>query len=263
MLSVRNLFIFVLLLLTLGVGAQEFPYALEWKREVSLLSLGGGLSVGSHLLESRIRPLTLDQLVGQRRHKVWFLDRGATRNECDVARVLSDELLRGAMLLPATLAISRRGRRKGLVLATMLAQTMLLNDGFTKMTKVLIRRDRPLTFNEQVDSGAKMGSDARQSFVSGHTSNAAALSFFTAKVFHDLYPDSPWRPAIWAGAAIVPLATGYARYRAGKHFPTDIAAGYALGAALGILIPQWHKSPTQPGWSVGMAGDGLGLSLRW
>ena len=263
MLSIRNLFVFLLLALTLSVGAQEFPYSLEWKREVSLFALGGGLSATGHLLEARLDPLTAEQLTAHRRSKVWFLDRGATHNECSIARRVSDELLRGAMLVPATLAVGRTTRRRALVIGTMLAQTMLLNDGFTKMSKVLIRRSRPLTYNEAFGDGAKSLNDARQSFVSGHTSNTAALSFFTAKVFHDLYPDSPWRPVVWAGAAAIPLATGYARYQAGKHFPTDIAAGYALGAALGILIPQWHKSPAQEGWSLGMTEQGVGLSLRW
>ena len=263
MLSLRNLLVFLFLALTLSVGAQEFPYSLEWKREVGLFALGGGLSATGHLLETELDPLSPDQLADLRRSKVWFLDRGATRNECPIARRLSDQLLRGAVLVPATLAVGRTTRRKALVVGTMLAQTMLLNDGFTKMSKVLIRRSRPLTYNEAFDDGAKSLNDARQSFVSGHTSNTAALSFFTAKVFHDLYPDSPWRPAVWAGAAAIPLATGYARYRAGKHFPTDIVAGYALGATLGIFIPQLHKSPAEAGWSLGMTEEGVGLSLRW
>ncbi len=263
MLSLRNLFVLLLIALTLSVGAQAFPYSLKWKREVSLLALGGGLSATGHLLETEINPLTTEQLAAQRRSKVWFLDRGATRNECPSARRLSDQLLRGAILVPATLAAGRSTRRKALVVGTMLAQTMLLNDGFTKMTKVLIRRNRPLTYNEAYQPEGKLTNDARQSFVSGHTSNTAALSFFTAKVFHDLYPDSPWRPVVWAGAAAIPLATGYARYQAGKHFPTDIVAGYALGATLGILIPQLHKSPAEEGWSLGVTEEGLGLSLRW
>ena len=263
MLSIRNLLVLCLLALTLSVGAQEFPYSLEWKREVSLFALSGGLSATGHLLETRIDPLTTEQLAGQRRSSIWFLDRGATRNECQVSRRLSDQLLRGAMLVPATLVASKQTRHHALVVGTMLAQTILLNDGLTKLTKVLVRRNRPLTYNEAYDMAGKQSNDARQSFVSGHTSNTAALSFFTAKVFHDLYPESPWRPVIWAGAAAIPLATGYARYRAGKHFPTDIAAGYALGATLGILIPQWHKSPAEKGLSVGVTEEGLGLSLRW
>ena len=251
------------LLTSTGATAQDFPYALDWKREATLFTTGATTSLGGRYLEHRVTPLTADQLAGRRRRAVWFLDRGATYNECPTARRVSDQLLRGAVLLPALALVKRSSRRRALVVGTMLAQTMLLNDGLTRTTKALIRRSRPLTFNEAYDEGAKLKGDARLSFVSGHTSNTAALSFFTAKVLHDLYPDSPLRPLIWATAAAVPLATGYARYQAGKHFPTDIVAGYALGAALGILIPQWHKLSGGKGWSTGVTGAGIGLTLRW
>jgi membrane-associated phospholipid phosphatase len=112
-----------------------------------------------------------------------------------------------------------------MVVATMLAETILLNDGparLPSMTSTIRGLNRSTT---------------RLSFVSGHTANTGAPSFFAATVLHDLNPDSPSRPYFWAGAAVVPQATAYARYRAGKHFLTNIAAGYALGAAPGILIP--------------------------
>ena len=265
MLSTKPTFLFFLLglLAAATIGAQDFPYSLDWKREATLFATGATTSLAGRYLEHRVTPFTAEQLDGRRRRFVWFLDRGATYNECPIARRVSDQLLRGAVLLPALALTHRQARRKGLVIGTMLAQTMLLNDGLTRTTKALIQRARPLTFNDEYDEGSKLKGDARLSFVSGHTSNTAALSFFTAKVLHDLYPDSPLRPLIWATAAAVPLATGYARYRAGKHFPTDIAAGYALGAAIGILVPQWHKSPAQKGWSTGVTSEGIGLTLRW
>ncbi len=252
------------LLLVLSLSAQRnFPYTLDLDREVSLFGLGLGATAAGRLLEARMSPLTPTQLGRKRRSQIWLLDRGATRNECPVARLWSDRLLRSAALLPAVALANGQARRKILVLGTMIGQTMLLNGGLTKLIKVVTLRSRPLTYNEQYDQDAKVASDARLSFVSGHTSNAAALSFFTAKVLHDLYPDSPWRPVIWASAAAVPLATGYARYRAGKHFPTDIVAGYALGAALGILVPQWHKDGRADGWRLGLTDEGVGLVLRW
>ena len=68
-----------------------------------------------------------------------------------------------------------------------------------------------------------------------------ALSFFTAKVINDLYPNSKYKGLAWAGAITIPAFAGYLRYRAGKHFPSDIFVGYGVGAALGVLIPQFHK----------------------
>ena len=260
---IRNCFLYLFLLLAVAAGAQEFPYTLDVRQELALLATGGGLSITSHILENQLPGLSSDELARKQRRKVFLLDRGATYHESEAYRNLSDDVLRASLLLPGTLLLGRTPRRKGFVLATLLAETMVLTDGFTKASKILARRSRPLTYNPEFDDAKKMSNDARQSFVSGHTSNTAALSFFTAKIFHDLYPNSPWRTAVWAGAAAVPLVTGYARYRAGKHFPTDIVAGYALGAALGILIPEGHKDPNQAGWRTAVTENGVGICYRW
>jgi membrane-associated phospholipid phosphatase len=36
------------------------------------------------------------------------------------------------------------------------------------------------------------------------------------------------------------------RYGGGKHFFSDIIVGYAVGAAIGILVPQLHKVNNKP-----------------
>ena len=36
--------------------------------------------------------------------------------------------------------------------------------------------------------------------------------------------------------------TAYLRVRAGKHFLTDVIAGYAVGATIGILVPHLHRN---------------------
>ena len=239
----RATLLLLLLLLTVGSSfAQEFPYQLDLKREVSLLSIGAGLSATGHLIEADMPGLTATdverQLLG---NNINFLDRGAIRQRSESFRVLSDDLLKGALFVPAVTLLSKPMRKKPLVLATMFAETMLINEGLTKVIKVSVRRNRPFTFNPSFEMDSKTNNNARQSFISGHTSNTAAASFFTAKVFHDLYPNSKLRPFVWGLAAAVPALTGYSRYRAGKHFPTDIIAGYAVGATLGILIPQTHK----------------------
>lgn len=50
-----------------------------------------------------------------------------------------------------------------------------------------------------------------------------------------------WKVVAWAGAAVIPGTIGYWRYTSGKHFPSDILAGYLVWAGTGILIPYLHK----------------------
>ncbi len=42
----------------------------------------------------------------------------------------------------------------------------------------------------------------------------------------------------------LPALTGYLRIRAGKHYPSDVLAGYALGALIGYAVPALHRKPT-------------------
>ncbi len=89
----------------------------------------------------------------------------------------------------------------------------------------------------------KLTKNTRRSFFSGHTSHVAASTFFTAKVLTDINPDGSNNSLYWITAATIPAITGYLRVKGGKHFPTDVIVGYAVGALVGILVPELHKIP--------------------
>ena len=142
---------------------------------------------------------------------------------------------------------------------------MMYTDGIINTLKATTNRLRPFTYNPDVPLARKLNRDARFSFASGHVSGTASVSWFTAKVINDLYPNSKWRPAVWAGAVAIPGTVAWLRYRAGKHFPTDVAAGFAIGAAMGWLVPTLHKASNDK-LSLHMipvrSGAGLGMRLR-
>ena len=117
-----------------------------------------------------------------------------------------------------------------------------INFGLTVITKSFFNRTRPFAYNPDVAEEMKLKRNARTALVSGHTSITACNTFFAAQVFSDFYPDSQWKPVIWGAAAAIPAITGYLRVAAGKHYPTDVMAGYAMGAAIGILVPRLHRN---------------------
>jgi membrane-associated phospholipid phosphatase len=92
------------------------------------------------------------------------------------------------------------------------------------------------------DAPRRRENDSQRSFYAGHTAATAAASFYTAKVFQDYNPGSKLKPLVWVVAAATPAVVGYLRYKAGMHFLSDNLLGYAMGAAAGILIPEWHKT---------------------
>ena len=101
-----------------------------------------------------------------------------------------------------------------------------------------------------------MSKSARFAFFSGHTSVTASNFFFTAKVFSDYFPDSKLKPYIWSVAAIAPAITAYLIVKAGRHYKTDVITGYAVGAAIGFLVPHLHRKKSSKKWTVLPTGNG-------
>lgn len=244
----------------------ESPYVFNWKRELIYAS-GAGLVTGGGLLSSyQTRPLTAAQINGLDRFGLPGFDRSATNNWNPNADLASDMLVYGSVALPTFLMMNKRMRNDFLVIGFIYAETAMLTLGVTELTKGLSKRARPFVYNPNVDLNEKTKRDARHSFFSGHTSLTAALCFTTAKVFSDYSDNKTHEALVWTGAAIVPAVTGFLRYEAGKHFPSDIIAGYFLGATVGYLVPWLHRrKPLTKGLSVSpfSTGDGAGIYLSY
>ena len=226
-------------------------YNWDWNKDGYIL--GGSFLFwgGSQWLKSNADKITIMDLPLRDPENLWGIDRGATENYSKSSQSLSDIFLYTSFLLPVSHYTGLKCRRQGFVIAGMALETFFINDGITNTLKALTKRFRPFTYNPDVPIEEKLSTGARYSFASGHSSNTAALGFFSAKVFSDLYPDSRWKPVIWSLGVTLPALTGYLRYRAGKHFPTDIISGYILGASVGYLVPHFHK----------ISNDDMALSL--
>ena len=120
------------------------------------------------------------------------------------------------------------------------AQSLFLTLGFTNFTKVLVGRPRPYLYADNASNNYKLKKDNRKSFFSGHTSISAVSWFLMASMYEDYRPRSNISPYLWASAFLVPAYTAYCRYDAGKHFFSDVVAGYLVGSAIGVLVPKWY-----------------------
>lgn len=229
-------------------------YSLHLKNEAAYISSGGGLFGVSFAIGKNKTKLSADDIAKLNIDNINKFDRSAALNYSEVAKKASDFGLIGAFvggLVFATampLADKQETWTKQVgTLALLWFETNLINAGITEITKVSVKRIRPFAYNPNAPLDRKLNSDVRKSFFSGHTSISAANTFFIAKVFADYKPESNWKPIVWTTAAIIPAFTGFMRYKAGKHFPTDIITGYIIGASVGILIPELHKISTKPG----------------
>ena len=258
----RLLPLLLLLLVAASVtGQQQSPYYLSLKRDL----LYGGAAAGSVVIGTALLSRTPDIVLSDLRlGEIPDFDLVATRNSSESARRASDNAVHASTALPLLLMAGRKSRRDAGKLALLFAETMALNQGLTNIVKSTAKRPRPYVFDEDLDPTTIIRSNDRASFLSGHTSTSAASGFFFARAFADYYPNSKLKPYAWALGAGLPVFTGYLRIRAGQHYPSDIVAGYALGAAVGYLVPVLHRRPIGPkGMTLSPTGNGLYLSCRF
>ncbi|MDX1284924.1 MAG: phosphatase PAP2 family protein, partial [Draconibacterium sp.] len=117
-----------------------------------------------------------------------------------------------------------------------------INSDFYILSAGLISRARPFNYHSEVPIEEKTANESRNSFFSGHVSSAATASFFMAKVYSDYHPELGNKKLwLFIAALVPPSVVGYYRYKAMKHYPSDILIGLGVGATAGVLIPHLHK----------------------
>lgn len=154
----------------------------------------------------------------------------------------SDLVLNISILSPVLLMIDKQIRKDWLDLLTLYLVSHTVDNALYFAAAFPVRRARPFTYNPEIPLEQKLGVAKSNSFFSGHVSFAATSTFFMAKVFTDYRQIKGWkRVAVFSAAAVPPALVGYYRMRAGKHFRTDVITGFLVGAASGILVPEFHR----------------------
>ena len=116
--------------------------------------------------------------------------------------------------------------------ALVLAGTVILAHFSSDLAKTLYARPRP----DLVPHGAYVYS---ASFPSGHSTLSAATYLTLAVLIASLEPNRGTKAMVFVLAAAMVLAIGFSRVYLGVHWPSDVLAGWSLGAAWALA-----------GWSV-------------
>jgi membrane-associated phospholipid phosphatase len=184
-----------------------------------------------------------------RAHEWLSIDEAVKRNFSSSAARTSDVLLGATVLAPLGLQLhggfDRAGGERALVYGETLAANLALNG----VTKALVGRPRPYTYNGDPAAQAQIArdpADARRSFYSGHASTAFAAAVSGAYLFSQSSDDAAARTAVWAGSLMLAGATSNLRVRAGRHFYSDVLVGAAVGSGVGLLVPALHYGGRQP-----------------
>ncbi len=146
-------------------------------------------------------------------------DRWAIHDEISFHAKLSDLLVVGlAAGTLVDLAVVGSGRA---MVTSVEAATWTL--AVTELSKVIIGRKRPVLYTDAAAEHVS-SEESLRSMPSGHTSVAFALA--TSYILMTRHRENNW-PAYLAGAAAVTI--GVLRVTGGRHFPSDVLIGAAVG----------------------------------
>jgi membrane-associated phospholipid phosphatase len=127
-----------------------------------------------------------------------------------------------AGLLVAGTINNDKGMREN---AAFVASSTALSVGVTLLLKHIIKRPRPFVQNINI---VPVYRAADTSFPSGHTSTAMSTATALSMAYPKWYVIAP--VFLWAGTV------GYSRMYLGVHYPTDVAAGTAVGVGSALSM---------------------------
>jgi membrane-associated phospholipid phosphatase len=171
-------------------------------------------------------------------------------------------------LLPSLLMIDKNIRKDWLDLLLMYVEGHTITFSmynYSPMGPTFVNRFRPFVYYPEVED-RMTNNNSRNSFFSGHVGSCSYSTFFMAKVYCDYHPElGAKKYLLYLAASVPPLFIGYARIKALAHFPSDVAVGYALGAIIGIVLPELHKTKIGKSLSLGMydSPEATGVTVRW
>jgi undecaprenyl-diphosphatase len=198
-------------------------------------------------------------------------DRGAVTQSIDPnANAISNVILYGSIafaVIDPVLSGVRDGFDAFLVDAVMYAETVSLTETLTDMTKIAVRRPRPIDYLNCSRNPPECANntDVQLSFFSGHASTVGAVG---ATATYLAFVRDPGSVRAWTTLGVSTALTAfvsYERVRSGEHFPTDVIAGSLAGAVVGVLVPHLHRHkeeqpPVLIGASPAPGGGALTLS---
>jgi len=223
-------------------GGRDTPFQISPLWDGGLIALDAGVLLGlKHLVPQRHEDGHRTDLNGLDGPVVEW----GTHDDALRSSDLGVTLAIAFALADAGVSGKHDGWRSGVVKTTLYAESALTAAALAEIAKQAVQRPRPCTYQPERRMRPALGCgttdhDAYLSFFSGHTAVSAALGA-TATYMAFREDDGGVRGPLTLAAGLA--LTGFVateRMRAGKHFPTDVLTGFAVGTAVGVLVPHLH-----------------------
>jgi membrane-associated phospholipid phosphatase len=249
-----------------NTATSDEVYRLKPAVDIPLFAINTGWSLYAFTKIYNKDPSTAEQILALDKSDINSFDRWAADVYSARAAHGSDFFFYGSMPLPIVLLADREIRKDAAKIGFLYLEAMSITGILYTGSVYLTDRYRPLAYNPEVPLEERMRGGSKNSFFAGHVALVATSTFFTAKVYSDYHPDSKLKYLLYGMAVVSTAGTIYLRHVGGKHFPSDIVLGTAVGTLSGLLVPHFHKNPLlkNPRLSITpFTGQSHGLALRY
>jgi hypothetical protein len=254
----------LLLIIPFNLFGQDSPYKLNPWIDVPIEVVGAATSYIGLVHLNNKKGLDSAYVATLKPTDVNKFDRGATHtHRHHQLKVYADIFLYSSVVSPFVLLAEKKIRTDALKVGFLYLETMTIAANAYTWVIGSTHRIRPYLYDPTIPIQDKLNSKATNSFFAGHPFASASATFFAAKIFHDYNPGSKLRKYVWTAALAFPTTVAYFRYRNGEHFPTDILVGIPLGAAIGILVPHFHKVKNKTHVLIYPSYNGIAMNYRF
>ncbi len=223
--------------------APGSPYHTSFLKDGLAIAGAAGVTLLGYELIKNKDNLTPAELATRTKDKLPFFDRFCAGLYSDKANKDSYILFDASYALPFIAAlIDKNEREKFGQVAILYIETIAITGSMYTLSAGLVYRSRPFVYGNKAPLDKRLDKGGQRSFYGGHVAATAASTFFVAKVFQDFNPGSKVTPYLYVASGGLTALMGYFRIRSGYHFFSDCVLSGAIGAATGILIPQFHKN---------------------
>jgi hypothetical protein len=242
-------------------------YKMNYKVDIPVIAAGTAWSLYAFGKIYSKDPSSLAEIQALNKNDINGFDRWAAGKSSDAADAASNYLFYGSIPAPFLLLADKQIRKDAPKVGMMYWEAMAITGLLYTGSTYFVDRYRPETYDLSIPAQDRTNGNYKNSFLAGHVALVATSTFFTAKVYSDYHPSSTLSWVIYGGAAAATGTTIYLRHIAGKHFPTDLIAGTAVGVLSGILVPHFHKNKVRGSQAFNitpyMQNEVYGLTLKY